>query len=120
MEKAYAPESRLSRYFRQFELDRKGNTVTLRDSICMEECTEPVRLPVMCYTEPVIEAGCVQINRLSLRFDPAQFTASYEEIDLNDPENPITCWEKNTLYRLLLTRTGKKLTDEWVLTYTLN
>ncbi len=119
IEKAFAPEAKLSRYFRQFELNRKRNTVTLHDSICMEECTEPVRLPVMCYTEPVLEEGCVRINQLSLQFDPAQFTASYEEINLNDPENPITCWNKETLYRLILARTEKKCSDEWTLTYSL-
>ncbi|MBQ2956175.1 MAG: heparinase II/III family protein [Clostridia bacterium] len=120
MEKAYASEAKLSRYSRRFELDRNRNTLTLRDSIRMEECGEPIRLPVMCYAEPVIGEGCVQINKLSLRFDPAQFTASCEEIGLDDPENPITCWNKNTLYRLMLTRTEKKTADEWTLTYSID
>ena len=120
IEKAYAPVAGLTSYRRVLGLSASENTLSVTDSLTMEACTEPVRLPVMCYMEPVIEEGCVRINQLSLHFDPAQFTASYEEIDLNDPENPITCWKKDTLYRLLLTRTEKRPTDEWALTYTLN
>ena len=37
-----------------------------------------------------------------------------------DPENPITCWQKDTLYRLLLTRTENKAEDQWTLVYTLD
>ena len=86
----------------------------------MTKCTQPVILPVMCYLPPVISDGQVVLNNVTLHFDPAQFTASFEEISLNDPENPITCWKKDTLYRLLLTRTEKKAEDRWTIVYSLN
>lgn len=120
MEKAYAPGAKLTSYRRAFTLNREHNTLTLTDRVSMEECREAVKLPVMCYQPPVIGEGEAVLNGVTLLFDPAQFAASYEEISLDDPENPITCWGKNTLYRLLLTRTDKKTEDEWTISYTLN
>ena len=120
IEQAYAPEARLTAFARRFELNRSANTLTVSDCVSMGNCTEPVCLPVMCYEKPVIEEGRALINGLTLTFDPGQFTASFEEIDLNDPENPITAWGKSTLYRLLLTRTERKTDDTWSLVYSLS
>ncbi len=118
IEKAYAENARLAEYRREFVLDRISGKLAVTDRVAMAECTQAVQLPILCYTAPAIGEGCVSIGGVSLRFDPAQFTASFEEISLDDPENPITCWKKNTLYRLLLTRTALKTQDSWTLTYT--
>ena len=120
IEKAYPAEAMLTSFRRALTLNSETNTLTVTDEIHMSECTEPVRLPMMCYLPPVIGEGEAVLNGVTLHFDPAQFSASFEEIDLNDPENPITCWKKDTLYRLLLTRTEKNTDDCWTLTYTLN
>ncbi len=120
IEQAYAPEAGLSGFRREFTLKASENTLTLTDTVSMKECTEPVRLPVMCYSQPVLGDGSASLGGVTLHFDPAQFTASFEEIDLNDPENPITCWNKDSLFRLMLTRTEKKANDGWTITYTLD
>ncbi len=120
IEKAYPTEASLSEYRREFILDRAANTLAMTDRILMNECTQPVRLPIMCYLPPVIGDGAVQLGGATLHFDPAQFTAAFEEINLDDPENPITCWNKDTLYRLMLTRTEAVSSDTWTVTYTLD
>jgi len=120
IEKAYTEDAKLNAYRREFTLNRAENALLVTDSVEMSECTQAVKLPVMCYLPPVIDEGEVRINGITLHFDPALFTASFEEISLDDPENPITCWKKNTLYRLLLTRTEKKNVDSWTISYTLN
>ncbi len=119
MEKAYTPAAKLNEYRREFLLDRAGDTLTVTDHVVLSECAEPVKLPILSYLAPVIGEGCAELNGVKLTFDPAQFTASFEEISLDDPENPITCWQKNTLYRLLLTRTDCKADDQWSITYSL-
>lgn len=120
IEKAYPAEANLESFRRCLELNSADNTLTLTDAVKMTKCTQPVILPVMCYLPPVISDGQVILNNVTLHFDPAQFTASFEKISLNDPENPITCWKKDTLYRLLLTRTEKKAEDRWMIVYSLN
>ncbi len=120
IEKAYAAEAKLSGYRREFVLDTAADTLTLTDTVSMTECTEPLRLPIMCYDQPALGVGTASLGGVTLHFDPAQFTASFEEIDLNDPENPITCWGKNTLYRLMLTRNDRLTEDAWTITYTMN
>ncbi len=120
LENAYAPAAAVTAFRRSFELDRDANELTVTDSLTLSKAEQPTQLPVMCYLPPVIEEGCARINGITLHFDPALFTASYEEISLDDEENPITCWKKDTLYRLLLTRTEAKTEDQWTLRYTLN
>lgn len=120
IERAYPEAAKLDEYRREFVLDREKNTLTLTDRVRMSECTEPVTLPILCYLPPVIGEGTVEINGVTLHFDPEQFTARFEEVSLDDAENPITCWQKDSLYRLLLTRTDRKATDQWSLAYTMN
>jgi len=120
LEKAYTDQAHLNIYRREFVLSRTDSTLFVTDTVEMSKCTEPVRLPIMCYLPPVIQKGAAIINGTTLHFDPEQFTASFEEISLDDPENPITCWKKDTLYRLVLQRTEKKVSDSWTISYTLN
>ncbi len=120
LENTYSPAANVSSFRREFTLDRGANSLTLTDSITLSEANEPIQLPIMCYLPPVISQDSVSINGITLHFDPAQFTASWEEISLDDEENPITCWQKDTLYRLLLTRTETKCEDGWTIRYTLD
>ena len=119
-ENAYTPDAMLTSYHREFVLNRKENTLTLTDQVSMSKCISPVILPILCYLPPVLSEGTAKLNGITLRFNPAQFTASFEEISLNDPENPITSWGKETLHRLLLTRTSALPSDSWTITYTLD
>ncbi|MBQ2955753.1 MAG: heparinase II/III family protein [Clostridia bacterium] len=120
IEKAYPTEAGLTGYRRELILDEAANTLTLTDRVDLSECREATVLPLMCYSEPELLPGKAVINGITLHYDPAQFIAAVEEVSLDDPENPITCWEKDTLYRLLLTRTEKSASDEWTLRYTVN
>ncbi|MBQ8954004.1 MAG: hypothetical protein IJ048_07790, partial [Clostridia bacterium] len=117
MQAAYGPEAKAEKYRRAFAFDRGAGVIAVRDQVKLAECACPVKLPLLCAVKPEIGEGEVTIGGLTLRFDPAQFTAGAEEKPLADAklENG---WGRKSLWRLTLTRTEKKTEDAWTLEYT--
>ena len=116
IENAYSPEAKLASYRRAFTFDRMKDEITVHDAVRMAACDCPVKLPLLCAVKPELSEGCAKIDGLTLRFDPALFTASVEEKPLND-SNLENSWQRESLWRLMLTRTACKAEDEWTLTF---
>ncbi len=116
MQDAYGQEARVAKYRRTFTFDRGRNVVTVHDDVKLDECVCRVKLPLLCAEKPEIGKGEAKIGGLTLRFDPALFTASVEEKPLED-KNLEKNWERKSLWRLTLARTECRLEDGWTLTY---
>ncbi len=119
MEKAYPAEANLINYRRDFAFDRAANTFTVTDTVMQNAANAPTALPILCYEEPQLTQGTARLSaNVTLHYDAAQFDATVQAHELNDPENPITCWgSKIHLYRLLLTRKETKPQDVWSIRY---
>ncbi len=115
MQDAYGPEAMVKKYRRTFTFDRGENIVRVHDAAALAECACPVKLPMLCAEEPVIGEGRAAIGALTLRFDPAAFTATVEEKQLED--RLAASWQRESLWRLTLTRTACLPEDEWTIEF---
>ena len=88
----------------------------MKDAVSLEACLCPVKLPLLCAEKLVVGEGLAVIGGLTLRFDPAKFTARVEEKPLSDGKLEGS-WGQPFLWRLTLARTECLKEDEWTLTF---
>ena len=89
---AYPSEAKVDKYLRTVSLDRGARTVSLDESYALREVTSPLRLNWMTpLAVDVSHAGEVRLRSpdvaspaFVLRYDPARFDATTEEIPIAD------------------------------------
>jgi len=119
---AYPVEAKVDRYRRTLSLDRRARTVALDESYALRELTSPLRLNWMTpLLVDVSHAGEVRLRasdekspEFVVRYDPARFDATTEEITIADARL-LPIWGKR-LARVALVARDRALQGEHHLT----
>ncbi|MDR2504859.1 MAG: heparinase II/III-family protein [Oscillospiraceae bacterium] len=100
--KAYPKEAAVASYKRTVQILRDEERIRVHDEVELEDCAEPLVLPIMCAARPTLEQGKITIGGLVLRYPSAAFCVSAEEIPIPDARLQ-KGWGRPALYRVLLT-----------------
>lgn len=115
---AYPDEAAIQRWIRTVDLDRRAGSIRLSEEFALAKKV-PVVLNFLTPRTPAVDnAGAVRLSAVNgsgkdvtLSYDPAQLTASFEKIELTDPGMRMT-WGQ--LYRVQLT-SGSVSSGNWVI-----
>ena len=112
---AYGEDAHVTQYQREIILNRSMKEITVQDRFELNEAIEPIVLPLICANEPRLAPGEIQIPAgkqvLRMNFDENSFSVSVKKIELTDSKLRSN-WEKDALYRVLLTRKTLSLSGE--------
>jgi len=107
---AYPAEAGVTRWMRTATLDRTTKSVRLEEAFTLREA-KTVALAFLTPRPPMIERGNVRLGNVVLQYDPTQFTATSERIQLTDPSFQHV-WG-DALYRVLLTTPAAVRQGSW-------
>ncbi|MBE0601758.1 MAG: heparinase II/III family protein [Firmicutes bacterium] len=120
MGQAYPPEAQVIRYRRKITLHRESGAIMVLDDVALHACEKPLVLPLLCACEPQLIGDAVRFpvdgGTLQLSLPKGCFVPSVEAIPLSDSRLQ-QAWGLPCLYRLLLTRTQRKTSDTFTLTF---
>ncbi len=113
---AYPADAGVSRWTRSVTLRRASREIEIRDDYALARVTEPMRLSLMTplFTD-VTTPGEIRLRETGgttyvLRYDPAKFAASTEEVPITDARLKGAWGER--LARVTLTGRGAMLSDQ--------
>ncbi len=116
---AYPAEAGITRWTRTISLDRKTGRIVLKENFALKQKV-PVVLSFLTPRTPledkpgtlVLAALDNSVKNVSLQFDPALLTATFEKIDVTD-QGMKTTWGQ--LYRVLLTSAVPVDRGDWTI-----
>lgn len=103
---AYPEDAGVITYNRSVTLDRKASIIRVEDAYRLKAATEGVAIPLISLYEPEFLPGKIVLAlknaKAVIEYDKTMFTACKEELDTSD-KRLYNAWQKNVMYRTILT-----------------
>ena len=115
LREAYPKEADIYSYKRNLVF-KHGEYLEVKDSYSLRVCHKLLVVNLLTFNAPTIEKDYIRFGPIAMAYDTNEFDVQTEEIVMTDPKIKGD-WEKETLYRVVLTQKSPKTNGTFTLRF---